>query len=246
MRTFMVGDLVCEATTFSERYIAASALFTVGRGNRTLLSRTWRTECGDPAPSALFIMRNPSTAGVNDDPTIRRCVDFANANGCGRMEVVNLDSRVATNPKDLTDFGCLSRRDEEQRCVFDAVRRTHKFIVCAWGAGPDPCEAARGMVRFLRTVGNPVLWCLGHTKDGHPQHPLYLKAGLPFVRWVRPYDRMIGDYGVRDPENYCASYAPREFHGETAESRGYVPECETDGHYLCKGCLWRRPDEKAE
>lgn len=41
---------------------------------RYLLERTWNTE----DPPAVFIMLNPSTADeLEDDPTIRRCVNFA-------------------------------------------------------------------------------------------------------------------------------------------------------------------------
>ena len=51
----------------------------------------------------LFIMLNPSTADESkDDPTIRRCVSFANRELCTSLTVVNLFSLRATNPKELS------------------------------------------------------------------------------------------------------------------------------------------------
>ena len=58
------------------------------------------------ADNALFIMLNPSTADETyDDPTIRRCKDFALRAGCGVLSVVNLSPRRATDPDDLIMAG---------------------------------------------------------------------------------------------------------------------------------------------
>lgn len=39
----------------------------------------------------------------------------------------------------------------------------------------------------------------------------------------------VGDPGVRDPDSECREYMP----GETATTA----DCESDGHYLCAGCV---------
>src|SRR5690348_16099160 len=50
----------------------------------------------------VFIMLNPSTADASvDDPTIRRCINFAQGWGYGMLEVVNLFAWRATFPKEL-------------------------------------------------------------------------------------------------------------------------------------------------
>ena len=50
----------------------------------------------------LFIGLNPSTAdGIDDDPTIRRCIRFAKDRGYGRLSVANLFAYRATRPADL-------------------------------------------------------------------------------------------------------------------------------------------------
>lgn len=47
-------------------------------------------------------------------------------------------------------------------------------------------------------------------------------------------DKMpIGIPGNRDPENPCTGYSPRK-----RLSGDYPAECETDGHYLCKECVF--------
>jgi hypothetical protein len=43
----------------------------------------------------------------------------------------------------------------------------------------------------------------------------------------------VGLPGNRDPENECEYYAPRKRHINDAKA-----VCETDGHYLCKDCIW--------
>lgn len=51
-------------------------------------------------PCATFVMLNPSTADETiDDPTIRRCRNFAIREGCGGLVVVNLFAYRATDPR---------------------------------------------------------------------------------------------------------------------------------------------------
>ncbi|MFD3920195.1 DUF1643 domain-containing protein [Streptomyces sp. NPDC058595] len=64
---------------------------------RYRLTRTW-----GPGPAAVMVMLNPSTAdGTQDDPTVRRCVTFADAWGCGGLIVVNLYAWRATKRAEL-------------------------------------------------------------------------------------------------------------------------------------------------
>ena len=50
----------------------------------------------------VFCMLNPSTADANkDDPTLRRCIGFANKFGYSSLEIVNLYAYRSPNPKDL-------------------------------------------------------------------------------------------------------------------------------------------------
>ena len=63
---------------------------------RHALGRHWDNDKG----FVLFIMLNPSTADAQqDDPTIRRCMDFAKRWGFGGIEACNLFDWRATDPK---------------------------------------------------------------------------------------------------------------------------------------------------
>ena len=65
---------------------------------RYSLTRVW----DDVLPMCIFVMLNPSTADADiDDPTIRRCINFAKREGCGSLMVVNLFAYRATSPADM-------------------------------------------------------------------------------------------------------------------------------------------------
>lgn len=141
---------------------------------RYSLRRAW----GDSG-RCTFVMLNPSTAdATQDDPTIRRCLGFARRLGCGELVVVNLYAWRATDPAALRRAS-----DPFGPHNFAAVAQAAcdaKYVVAAWGvnAQPEPALYAR---RLLNEYGK--VYALGFTKDGHPRHPLYVKADAPLVEW---------------------------------------------------------------
>jgi len=136
-------------------------------------------QLGEPL-SCVFVMLNPSTAdGNEDDPTIRRCVSFAQRMGFDRLDVVNLFAFRATKPADL--FDAALQLDivghENQRHVDQSLEKAG-MIVCAWGAHGGFIGQDKTMLGWLEKENYreaPVV-ALGLTKDGHPKHPLYLRA----------------------------------------------------------------------
>ena len=79
-----------------------AAKFSPDRRYRYLLTR--RVGLTDDA--VTFVMLNPSTADeIQDDPTIRRCIAFANRWGFGWPHVANLSPLRATDPKVLLGAG---------------------------------------------------------------------------------------------------------------------------------------------
>lgn len=154
---------------------------------RYYLFRCW--EYNDKA--CLFVMLNPSTADADqDDPTIRRCVDFAQRWGCGSLTVLNLFAYRATHPADLLQADDpVGPENEHWLQTFVPFA---DYIVCAWGVTGGYRDQDRTVMRVLdkcRTSGTPTT-CLMETKDGYPAHPLYLpRSSVP-----RPYG------GRLDPE----------------------------------------------
>lgn len=133
---------------------------------------------GAALPSTiLFVMLNPSTADdEQDDPTIRRCIGFAKRGGFARLEVVNLFTVRATDPKELLSLPVydLNLPDADD-IIRDAASRA-SLVVCAWGAARRWSMRACEVTKILREGGRN-LFCLGKTSDGlFPRHPLYMPS----------------------------------------------------------------------
>jgi hypothetical protein len=126
----------------------------------------------------MFVGLNPSTADeTQDDPTIRRCINFAKAWGYSGLCMTNLFAYRATRPKDLMaaadPVGC------ENDAHLLALASEASVIVAAWGANGTHKGRNVEVRRLL-----PTLHCLALTKDGHPGHPLYLQKTLIPFRWI--------------------------------------------------------------
>ena len=159
---------------------ASGAVFDPTGQYRYLLTRLW----DETRPTAVFVMLNPSTADAeNDDPTIRRCMDFANRWGYGSIKVVNVFAYRATDPKEL-----LKVEDPVGPENHEHIKRallSVGFAVAAWGsAGPKDPAPYKCIFDITKEVGVP-LHCLGTTKDKKPRHPLYVKSATkpsPIIR----------------------------------------------------------------
>lgn len=145
---------------------------------RYTLERIWN----DELPECVFIMLNPSTADdVDDDRTIKRCIDFANRWKCGSLFVLNLFAYRATDPFDLmlADDPVGPKNDiffnRLELCMED-----DDILVAAWGINAVKVNAAR-----VEVVKQIIEWaplkCLGQTKDGHPRHPVRLARDTQLI-----------------------------------------------------------------
>jgi hypothetical protein len=144
--------------------------------------------------TALFIMLNPSTADWEvDDPTIRRCIKFAQRENFHSLDVINLFSYRATKPNDL-DYTRLND-DTSLTITREKIRQTKIFdkIICAWGASSSKFDSKIKRARDLQIwwikqtaiEHNKKLFCLGLTKNNDPRHPLYLKSDSPLIPFSR-------------------------------------------------------------
>jgi hypothetical protein len=132
-------------------------------------------------PRLAFVMLNPSTADeTQDDPTIRRCLSFAQREGAKGIEVANLYAMRSTDPRELVraldPVG--PENDEHLR---DLTFR-HRMILCAWGGMAGPARV-RDVLNILSDGFEPLIYCLGKTKHGQPRHPLYLRADTALERF---------------------------------------------------------------
>ena len=153
-----------------------TALFSPCGRFRYRLGRRWCV-----GPTVAFVLLNPSTADdEGDDPTIRRCIGFAQRHGFGGLEVVNLYAYRATDPGDLRRAGYRIGPENDEH-IEAAVRQCDK-VVLAWGVHAGRLTRPAEVLRLLRDVG-VAPYCLRVTGSGHPEHPLRLPRGCA----LRPF-----------------------------------------------------------
>ncbi len=158
-------------------YCNSGAVFDKTNIYRYTLWREWFPD----HPRLTFIMLNPSTADAQrNDPTISRCIAFAQRWGFGALEVVNLFAYKATNSCELLKVAN-PIGDENDRFLTQVLARS-SCIVAAWGTKGTLLDRDKHVLQLLAQWQN--VYCLGATKEGHPRHPLYVKGDtglLPFV-----------------------------------------------------------------
>lgn len=159
------------------RVRSEGAILSACKSYRFALWRQWQGGNG----FALWIMFNPSTADhINNDPTIRRVVNFSKREGCGALAVVNLHPLRSSQPKDVPKHDEPPRVGLENLKWIAALAHQADFVVCAWGASAKRSPCAPTVTKLLRDCGRDPL-CLGTTQDGWPRHPVRLPASTPFV-----------------------------------------------------------------
>jgi hypothetical protein len=149
--------------------------------------RLWRTlSQGGARSRVLFVMLNPSTAdAVTDDPTLRRCIGFATAWGFARLEVCNLFAYRSSDPRALrTARDPVGPRNDS---VLRQAAQKAELTVVAWGTGGALRQ--RGAYVATTLLAGCALYCVGHTRAGHPRHPLYVPKNALVTRYGGPgYD----------------------------------------------------------
>lgn len=144
------------------------AYFSECRNYRYTLWRIW----DETKPFCLFIGLNPSTADeTNDDPTIRRCINFAQKWGYGALCMVNLFAFRATNPKDMMNsIEPIGKMNNEYLLMLSQLA---DVTIAAWGTNGSYLGRDREVIKKL---GN--MKCLRKTKEGFPGHPLYIPSNI--------------------------------------------------------------------
>ncbi len=152
---------------------------------RYMLYRLLREDTYIQRRTCVFVMLNPSTAdGIEDDPTIRRCMRFAAAWDYTMLEVINLFAYRATKPKDLFK-SAISRMGPSYNYHTNKSISGADLIICGWGKLPKAyMEFSDAMVDRIRLLQKTPM-CLKVNKDGSPAHPLYLKADLKPIMYSR-------------------------------------------------------------
>lgn len=157
---------------------------------------------GRPDQYVQFVCLNPSTADERqDDPTVRRCVDYAKRWGFGALCVTNIFAWRDTDPEAMrkvptpvshgnVEVGTAESANGSITWVTDAndhhlveVASKASLLVCAWGKHGEHLGRGKRVAEMFKKCRDPRwhfprLHCLKVNKDGSPQHPLYLSADL--------------------------------------------------------------------
>jgi hypothetical protein len=156
-----------------KKYSETDAPITEDGKYRYYLTRVWDYK----KPTLLFIMLNPSIADSNnDDPTIRRVVDFAEYWGYGGIYVGNLYAFRSTDPKGLlkTDD---PKGPENEKNIKKIICKTEK-VVYAWGHKKKEPEWLKELVETP--------YCIDVSKKGNiPKHPGRLNKQLQLKKYIR-------------------------------------------------------------
>lgn len=158
-----------------------TTVFSPDRIYRYTLWRCWRKDGLIPNVSrltyAMFIGLNPSTADeTKNDPTIRKCIGFAKRWGLDALCMTNLFAFRATDPRVMKQQADPIGEDNDK--WLKQVAHQASVIVAAWGLHGAHNGRDKRVTRMIGDVR-----CLRYTKDGFPEHPLYV-----------PYDTALQFY----------------------------------------------------
>lgn len=140
------------------------------------LRRQWVD--GPVTRTVTFVMLNPSTADAEqDDPTIRKCIGFAQRWGFEALIVVNVLSYRATKPADIPPYSGMAVGVDNHKWLQSAILES-SLIVPAWGRQrtqfTQAYEIARSILHRMTVGSRQPVECLGFNRDGSPKHPLYV------------------------------------------------------------------------
>lgn len=149
---------------------------------RTLVHPDQTTLDGDSAAdggTVAFILLNPSTADADtNDPTLRRCIDYADRWDYARLEVGNLFAYRATDPDDLYEADDPVGPENDDH--LEAIGTEADRIVVGWGhyGGGFP-HRVEAVVELLDVE----LLALDTTDCGQPRHPLFVDGDVEPEPW---------------------------------------------------------------
>lgn len=145
------------------------AEFSIDKKERYSLKREWDKSKN----KILYIMLNPSFADdKDDDPTIRRLINFTKKFNSGGFLVGNIFTTITPNPKELDKSKGMSDKNFEE--LIKLINKVDQ-IVYAWGSSIEEPQLLK------KLVINPK--CFGKNLNGTPKHPLYLPSQTKLINF---------------------------------------------------------------
>ena len=143
------------------------AEFSIDYKDRYSLTREWDKSKN----KILYIMLNPSLANEkNDDPTIRRLINFTKKFNYGGFLVGNIFTTITPNPKEIDKSKGMSDKNFEK--LLNLINKVDK-IVYAWGNSIEEPQHLKELILSPK--------CFGKNLNGTPKHPLYLPKNSKLI-----------------------------------------------------------------
>ena len=143
------------------------AEFSIDKKERYSLNREWDKSKN----KILYIMLNPSLANEkNDDPTIRRLINFTKKFNYGGFLVGNIFTKITPNPKEIDKSKGMSDKNFEK--LLNLINKVDQ-IVYAWGNSVEEPQLLKELILSPK--------CFGKNLNGTPKHPLYLPKNSKLI-----------------------------------------------------------------
>ncbi len=137
--------------------------------------KLWRIWDED-RPMVTFIGLNPSRADdMQDDRTLKRCMVFADSWGFGGLYMMNLFAWRTPYSDELLRVSA-PVGPETDKYLAEAIGQSEKIVLCY---GTKGCWRGRDQ-EVLKMLTSPA-YCLRLTKNGFPEHPLYVKGNTSLI-----------------------------------------------------------------
>jgi hypothetical protein len=179
----------------------------------------WR-QWDELGKTVVFCGLNPSTADETvDDPTIRRELGYARAWGYGRLVKVNAYGYRSTDPKALLQVGD-PEGPENLATILHWAAQAHLFVA-AWGNNINARHAFK--LRSVFRECGALVHALKLTKEGQPQHPLYLPKTMQPFPWLQPPTRPDAVADPPDSGGVCPNHDDAHVCDECAQGLATDP-----------------------
>ena len=153
----------------------SDAVFSDCGGYRYSLQREW----APGQKKVVMIGLNPSKAdAATNDPTIRRCIDFARCWGFGGLVMLNLFAYRSTDPTRLKSVKCPVGPDNDH-WISHWVSKVDDVVAC-WGNHGGYQHRDQAVTALCGQ-----LLILKLNRSGQPAHPLYLPSNTKPKVWIR-------------------------------------------------------------
>lgn len=123
-----------------------------------------------------FLCLNPSTADEKqDDPTVRRCINWASLWGFDDLIVTNIFAYRATDPTEMKR--AIDPVGPANDHWIDYTANLARVVVCGWGNHGSHRGRSVEVLKMLRKYDEKI-HCLRLTGAMEPNHPLYLPTAI--------------------------------------------------------------------